>query len=90
MYDPPQYHRAMGLKGVSTIDAAAVDGVELHWAVRPGTAPGSSDRLDQLVTIVKSCLAAAPEDRPTSSQLQDALRDILDRERAMVLATRSH
>ena len=74
--------RRLGLHGLSTVVAAALDGVPLQWAVRTDSTAGTAGRLDDLVAIMAACLSCSPGDRPTSAELQEQLQALLFKERA--------
>ncbi len=58
---------AAGLLGLSTVAAAAADGVPLAWRVQAG--PGAQPRLEALARIMELCLTTSPEDRPCITQV---------------------
>jgi serine/threonine protein kinase len=69
-----------GLRGKSTLEAAALDRVPIPWAVDVSASPGSAGRLEETKVLMSQCLLSDPVARIKLSVLGRQLGDLLARE----------
>ena len=76
----PGVGKLQGLQGVSAIDAAARDGVDVRWSIDASSLPDSADRLALLKELMAQCLNGDVHKRPRGSDLLKRLTSLLLRE----------
>ena len=73
----PGVGKLQGLQGVSAIDAAARDGVDVRWSIDASSLPDSADRLALLKELMAQCLNGDVQKRPRGSDLLKRLTSLL-------------
>ena len=78
----PGVGKLQGLQGVSSVDAAARDGIDVRWSIQvdASSLPDSADRLALLKELMAQCLNGDVHKRPRGSDLLKRLTSLLLRE----------